>query len=328
MSTDKGADWRPTAARATLAKRAEMLARARQFFADRSVLGVDTPVVVNAAVTDVHLHSAEVAGLGFVHTSPEYAMKRLLAAGYGDIYQICHVLRGAERGRHHNREFTLIEWYRLGYTLEQLMREVAALVHHLTGPAQTPLAVEYLTYQEVFRRHAGFDPLTAELDEIKAAAAAMGETGTAEQARPGNARAMRDEWLDLLMGAVIGPRLGQSKLTFIHQYPASQAALARLDAADPRVACRFELYWKGIELANGFHELADAAEQRQRFTRDNEERQRLGLPTYPLDERLLAALQAGLPDCAGVALGFDRVLMAALGLTHIDQVLPFPAERA
>ena len=320
------APWRPTATRAMLEQRAALLARARRFFADGGVLEVDTPMVVNAPVTDVHIHSARV-DLGaaaehpyFLHTSPEYAMKRLLAAGSGDIYQICHVVRGFERGRLHNAEFTLIEWYRLGFTLDDLMSEVDALVRALLGPAATGRSSERISYRDAFLRGMQLDPFTASLEELRAAAGKLGleKTETTQ----------RDELLDLLMGAAVGPRLGTNALTFIHSYPATQAALARLDPRDSRAALRFELYCDGVELANGFHELASAAEQRARFLQDNAERKRTGLPVYPPDELLLAALTAGLPDCAGVALGFDRTVMLATGARTIDEVLSVPTERA
>jgi lysyl-tRNA synthetase class 2 len=308
-----------------LEQRAALLARARRFFADGGVLEVDTPMVVNAPVTDIHIHSARV-DLGpaaehpyFLHTSPEYAMKRLLAAGCGDIYQICHVARGFERGRLHNAEFTLIEWYRLGFTLDDLMSEVDALVRVLLGPSATGRNSERISYRDAFLRELQLDPFTAGMEELRAAAVKLGFKTEAAQ---------RDELLDLLMGAAIGPRLGANALTFIHSYPATQAALARLDPRDPRAALRFELYCDGVELANGFHELASAAEQRSRFLQDNAERQRAGLPVYPPDEFLLAALTAGLPECSGVALGFDRTLMLATGARTIDDVLTFPTERA
>jgi len=317
------ADWRPTAKRPVLEHRAALLASARNFFMDRGVLEVDTPIVVNAPVTDIHIHSASVKFADdprpfFLHTSPEYAMKRLLAAGSGDIYQICHVVRGLERGRQHNAEFTLIEWYRLGFSLDRLMSEVDTLVRHLLGDVAFTMSSERLTYQEAFLRELHLDPFTATLAQLSEAARKVGFTDTAQ----------RDEILELLMGALIGPRLGRNALTFIHGYPASQAALARLSPHDPRAALRFELYCKGVELANGFQELSSATEQRARFERDNEERQRLGLPSYEIDGRLLAALEAGLPECAGVALGFDRTLMLAAAADHIDEVLAFPTDRA
>ncbi len=323
-------DWRPTATRGRLAARAALLARARAFFAQRAVLEVDTPLIVNAPVSDVHIHSARVdlscadgtaaAGRHFLHTSPEYAMKRLLAAGSGDIYQICHVARAFECGRLHNAEFTLIEWYRLGFSLEALMAEVEALVRVLLGAGAAARAAAQVSYRELFRRELGLDPLDAPDGALRSACAAAGFAAAPDTAR--------DACLEFLMGALIGPRLGHGALTFVYGYPASQAALARLDAADARTAQRFELYADGVELANGFHELAAAAEQRRRFEADQAERRRLGLPVEALDERLLAALAHGLPDCAGVALGFDRTLMLATGAAHIDEVLSFPTERA
>jgi lysyl-tRNA synthetase class 2 len=322
-------DWQPTASRASLELRATLLERARRFFSARGVLEVDTPVVVNAGVTDVHIHSARVSfaaqaqpGAGyFLHTSPEYAMKRLLAAGSGDIYQICHVVRALERGRLHNAEFTLVEWYRLGFSLEALMNEVEALVRELLGARAAGLASERIPYRDAFLRETGIDPFTAELSALVEAAQTCGY-------RPTQPQADRDELLELLMSARVGPALGRDRLTFVHRYPASQAALARLDPADGRAALRFELYCEGVELANGFDELAASAEQRARFEADVRERARAGLPPIAPDERLLAALAAGLPPCAGVALGFDRTLMLAAGADRIDDVLPFPIERA
>ncbi|MBV8403557.1 MAG: EF-P lysine aminoacylase GenX [Gammaproteobacteria bacterium] len=329
----EAADWRPGATLERLRRRAALLQRTREFFAARAVLEVDTPLLVNAPVSDVHIHSAGVrlpAGADssaqapqlFLHTSPEYAMKRLLAAGSGDIYQVCHVVRGYERGRLHNPEFTLIEWYRIGRSLSQLMDEVEALVRTLLGPAAPP-GSERISYREAFLRELHLDPFTATDAALAAAARPLGLAGG--NGAPGSLA--RDEWLELLMGASVGPHLGADTLSFVHGYPASQAALARLDPAEPRVAQRFELYCAGLELANGFHELAAASEQRARFEADNARRRRLGLPAFPPDERLLAALPQ-LPDCVGVALGFDRTLMLAVGAAHIDEVLPFATERA
>lgn len=318
-------NWRPTASLAALRRRAAALEATRDFFRARNVLEVETPVMVNAPVSDVNIGSVKVDVPGhagaplFLHTSPEYAMKRLLASGSGDIFQVCHVFRGAERGRLHNPEFTMVEWYRLGFTLEQLMAEVADLVRALLGQE---LPAELLSYREAVRRHAGFDPLDAGIEELQRAAQSLGLD--ARHAR----QAGRDELLDLIVGAQVGPALGASTLTFLHRYPASQAALARLDPGDPRLALRFELYHRGVELANGYHELSNAAEQRMRFSADQQARQARGLPVASLDSQLLAALDAGLPDCAGVALGFDRVLMLAMDAASIEDVLAFPTERA
>jgi len=315
--------WRPSASLTALRRRAEALQATREFFRARNVLEVETPALVNSPVSDVNIGSLKVEMAGgaplFLHTSPEYAMKRLLAAGSGDIYQVCHVFRGAERGRQHNPEFTMVEWYRLGFSLEQLMNEVAELARMLLG---RELPVEFVSYREALRRHAGLDPLDAEETELQRAAQALGLD--AQRAR----EAGRDELLDLIVGAQVGPALGASTLTFLHRYPASQAALARLDQTDPRLALRFELYHRGLELANGYHELSNAAEQRMRFMADQRQRAARGLGTAALDQHLLAALESGLPDCAGVALGFDRVLMLAANASSIDEVLAFPTERA
>ena len=317
-------NWRPSATLSALRRRAAALAATREFFRERGVLEVETPALVNAPVSDVNLGSVRVDMSGhptplWLHTSPEYAMKRLLAAGSGNIYQICRVYRGAERGRQHNPEFTMLEWYRIGFSLDDLMREVAALVNELLG-GQLP--VEFVSYRDALQRHANLDAFDSGETALRRAAQALGLDG----ARLNDAG--RDELLDLIVGAQVGPSLGANALTFLHRYPASQAALARLDPDDPRVALRFELYHRGIALANGYHELSNGAEQRARFAADLENRAARDLPAAAIDANLLAALDAGLPDCAGVALGFDRVLMLACGASKIDEVLAFPVERA
>ena len=320
-------DWRPSGKLANLRRRAALLAEVRAFFAARSVLEVDTPQLVNHAVTDLHLHTAEVRWPGaparqrYLHTSPEYAMKRLLAAGSGDIYQLCHVFRGAEQGALHNSEFTLVEWYRSGWSLAALMREVDELLRRLLGAA-TGAAPRYLSYEQAFVETLGCNPLSDSQHALADCACANGCDAALVRG------CQRDELLDLLMGTRVGPRLGLDGPVFVHRYPASQAALARLDAADPRVALRFELYLHGVELANGFEELADADEQRARFHADQTARAARGLTVPPLDEFLLAALRAGLPACAGVALGFDRLLMIACGAQSIAEVLAFTSEGA
>ncbi len=315
--------WRPTAQRAILEERAALFARVRAFFAARGVLEVDTPVVVNHPVSDVHIHAARVELAGgralFLHTSPEYAMKRLLAAGSGDIFQICHVVRAFERSRLHNSEFTLLEWYRIGYALKDLMAEVEALLGAVAA-AVAAGKTEHLSYREAFLSALALDPFAASDRELAQAAEAAGwSTPEGENSR--------DDLLDFLMACRIGPNLGRHGLTFIYGYPASQAALARLDPHDARTALRFELYRHGVELANGYHELASPEKQRGRFAADNAERMRRGLPTADVDEHLLAALEK-LPDCAGVALGLDRVLMLTSGAAHIDEVIVFPTEQA
>jgi len=321
-----GEEWRPTAPLPTLRLRAQLLGLARRFFAERHVLEVDTPALVRHAVTDLHIHSASVQLPGhaaplYLHTSPEYAMKRLLAAGSGDIFQIARVFRGNESGRWHNAEFTLIEWYRCGFSMAQLMAEVAQLTRTLLAmAAQTP--IEYLRYGQAFERELGIDPLHA--DDAALRTLAIAHRLDAQVA----CECDRDELLDWLMGSAVGPRLGAGGLCFVHHYPASQAALACLDPEDAGLALRFELYSQGVELANGFEELCEPAQQRARFERERQRRALAGLVAPAIDEGLLSALAAGLPAVAGVALGFDRLLMLRLGETSIERVLPFPLARA
>jgi lysyl-tRNA synthetase class 2 len=316
--------WRPTATFNALQRRAAMLAAAREFFAGRRVLEVETPILSGAAVSDPQIESlaTRVAGMAarsYLCTSPEYAMKRLLAAGSGDIYQICKVFRDAERGRWHNPEFTLIEWYRLGYDDAALMTEVEALVGCLLAPRRLEPA-ERLSYSAALQRHAGVDAHAASDGDLAESARRHGVVCDAELDR--------DAKLDLLMGLVVGPRLGLDRPCFICDYPASQAALARLKPGLPPVAARFELYLNGVELANGFHELVNAGEQRARFGQDLALRRARGRTESPLDEHLLAALAAGMPDCAGVALGFDRLVAIALGAAQLADAMAFTIDNA
>ncbi|MBL8267370.1 EF-P lysine aminoacylase EpmA [Steroidobacter sp.] len=315
-------DWRPTAAIATLEVRASMLRAAREYFTATRSLEVDTPTISSAAVTDVHLASVAattVARPTFLHTSPEYAMKRLLAAGCGDIWQICKVYRDGESGRSHNPEFTMIEWYRLGMDHHALMSDVERLIGAMLPPARAFDRSERLTYREAVHLHTGIDPFD---DPVPVLVARLESAGIEV---PLAVRADRDGCLDLIMAVLVGPQLGHDRLSFIYDYPASQAALAQIRGP---VASRFEAYMDGLELCNGFHELANAAEQRARFEKDLAERAKRGLPPMPMDERFLAALEHGLPECSGVALGFDRLVMCATGAKHIDAVLAFPFDRA
>jgi elongation factor P--(R)-beta-lysine ligase len=307
-----------------LQTRAALLASARTFFAQRGVLEVETPILSAAAVSDPQIESlaTDVAGTGkfYMNTSPEYPMKRLLAAGCGDIYQICKVFRDEERGRWHNPEFTLIEWYRLGFDDAAMMTEVESLIGELLAPYRRIEPAERLTYAAAIQRHAAVDAYGASHEELSVAAARHGIVCEADLDR--------DAKLDLLMGLVVGPRLGLERPCFICDYPASQASLARLKPGLPAVAARFELYLDGIELANGFHELVDAAEQRRRFEQDLALRRARARVTPPVDERLLAALAAGMPDCAGVALGFDRLAAIALGAPRLADAMAFHIDNA
>jgi lysyl-tRNA synthetase class 2 len=322
-------DWRPTASLANLRGRADLLARIRAFFAARGVLEVETPVLSAGATTDPQIESLStgVRGLAsrcFLATSPEFAMKRLLAAGIGDIFQICKVFRDGERGRWHNPEFTLVEWYRLGVDDAGLMDEVEALLRHVLEPERRLAPALHLTYADALERYAGIDSAHASDADLDAAARRHGIDCAATLDREAR--------LDLLMGMVVGPKLGIAQPTFLCDYPASQASLARLKAGpppgSPPVAARFELYLDGIELANGFHELSAADEQRARFAADLGTRRAHGRAEPPVDRRLLAALEAGLPDCAGVALGFDRLAALALRAGSLAEVIAFPIERA
>lgn len=329
---EPSSDWQPAADLAMLRLRARLLAQTRAFFAARGVLEVDTPALSTAGVTDPHLHSFTTRYHGpslepsqrlYLHTSPEFPMKRLLAAGSGPIYQIAKVFRNGEAGRRHNPEFTLLEWYRPGFDHYQLMDEVVELVTALLGARLLLSVSERLSYREVFLHYLKLDPHRAPVKSLAACAEAQGLVPPPDM--PGDDP---HPWLDLLLSHRLEAQLGQGRLTFIYDYPAAQAALARVRPGDPSLAERFELYVNGIELANGFHELGDPDEQRRRFELDNQARAAQGLPTVTLDERLVAALAAGLPDCAGVALGFDRLLMIAAGKDSLQEVMAFPIGRS
>ncbi len=321
--------WRPSASLEVLQARAELLGRIREFFLQAGVMEVETPLCSVHAATDPTLESmvtsytgpgAAAGRLLYLHTSPEFPMKRLLAANSGPIYQICRVFRNGEVGRLHHPEFTLLEWYRPGFDHHQLMAEVAVLINTLLP---TPRRVELLSYGEAFQKFLGIDPHRTLPSELRDCAVAQGIAG-AELLDLQHS----DGWLDLLLTHSIEPKLGIDALTFLYDYPASQAALARVSAGEPSVAERFELYINGVELANGFHELGYAQEQRERFNADLQRRLQDGRESVPMDEHLLNALQSGLPDCAGVALGLDRLLMSLTGADEIREVLAFPIERA
>ena len=323
--TPGGADWTPTASFEVLRLRAALLARVRAHFAATGALEVETPILVRAAVSDVHLESLAVqdaAGqtVGYLHTSPEYAMKRLLAAGSPDIYQVGHVFREGERGRRHNPEFTMVEWYRLGIDHRALMADVERLLRALLEPHRAVGPTQAVTYADAFSNALGIDPLSCSVDELRMAIARRG--GSVPDSMH---EAARDDLLDLAMSTLVAQSFAQDRITFLHDFPASQAALAQIRGP---VASRFEAFWGPVELANGFHELGDAAEQRRRFEADLAERRQRERPTRPTDERFLGALAHGLPPCAGVALGFDRVVMIAAGASSIDEVMTFPFERA
>ena len=329
MQTDT--DWRPTASLDRLRLRAGILARIRTFFTNLGVLEVDTPVLSTAASTDpalasfkTHYHGpgAVEGDTRYLHTSPEFPMKRLLAAGSGSIYQICKVFRDGESGVRHNPEFTLLEWYRTGFDHVDLMDEVERLLAEVLLGIMPIASVHHWCYRDLFNQVAGIDPFTATPAELRTLLQSDHEVTAV-----GLAEDDKDAWLDLVMTHVIEPRLGDG-LVFVRDYPASQAALARLRSGNPPVAARFEVYLNGVELANGFHELSDTVEQRRRFGKELERRRQAGVEAVKPDERFLSALNAGLPDCAGVALGLDRLLMLASGSTCVQDVIAFPFDSA
>ncbi|MEJ2604132.1 MAG: EF-P lysine aminoacylase EpmA [Gammaproteobacteria bacterium] len=320
----RAGDWRPTAAWPVLARRAALLALARDWFAERNVTEVDTPALTAYGITDVNIESVR-AHLGaapgrdwYLHTSPEYPMKRLLAAGAPDIYQICHVFRDGENGRRHQPEFMMVEWYRHGFDLDAMVTDTLSFLRTLLEPSLGGLDTRTRRYVDTFRETTGIDPISAGEAAVREAAA---EAGAGDYARTGD----RDGCLDFLMAARVANAVGgERELVALTHYPASQAVLAALDPDDPRVALRFEVFLDGHELANGFVELRDAAEQRARFEADRAARRRRRAPDMRADERLLAALEHGLPPTAGVAVGFDRVVMAATGIDDIGRVQCFP----
>jgi len=315
--------WQPSADIHLLKQRTKVINQIRAFFDARDVLEVDTPVMSHYGVSDPHIdsipvtftpHGTSIGSSMYLMSSPEYAMKRLLAAGSGCIYQIAKAFRNGEAGRRHNPEFTLLEWYRLDFNLEQLMQEVACLID--TVLTDEVLEWHFWSYRKAFEEVLSIDPLTASDDAIKAKALAHVDIQM-DDCTP------RDTWLDLLMSHCIEPQLPAA--CFIYDYPASQAALARtgIDKRGNKVARRFEVYVNSIELANGYHELTDAQEQEQRFASDNAARSAMGKVPMAAEVRLIAALQAGLPECSGVALGVERLLMLASGEKDIAKVMAF-----
>ena len=306
--------WQPRAKLQVIRERARVYQQIRTFFNNRGCLEVETPLLMPATSTEVSIESIEVACGDrplYLQTSPEFAMKRLLAAGSDSIFQICHAFRQAECGRMHNPEFSLLEWYRVGYDYHQLMAEIELLI---TTLSLRQCSFNRTSYKDLFSQSLGLDIDRLSLESLRK---------NCLQMVPGTrvSELEFDQCLDLLLTMVIAPTM--QGYQFVYDYPKSQAALARINAQNGGVAERFELFFDGIELANGFSELTDSRQQRSRFEQDNETRGERGLPRYAIDERLLAALDSGLEDCAGVALGLDRLLMVLLDLDSIDQVLTF-----
>jgi lysyl-tRNA synthetase class 2 len=326
--------WRPVASKDRLFARADLLKSIRSFFEQRGVLEVETPILSHAAGTDPNLESIPATYRAdpqqqeqtlFLQTSPEFAMKRLLASGSGAIFQICKSFRNSEQGVRHNPEFTLLEWYQPGFDEYQLMDEVMALVQFL-AQVLNPKALysqekwQRLSYQSLFEQHLGINPHTVSEEDLAKRALAAFDIELEE--------ASKDTWLDLLFSHLIEPHLTEP--VFIYDYPATQAALAKIDKNSDgiEIGRRFELVISGMEIANGYYELTDEAEQRRRFLCDQEVRRKQRLMSNPLDENLLAAIQSGLPSCSGVAMGLDRLLMLICDASSIDEVLTFPLDRA
>lgn len=318
-------EWKPSASIHNLLKRAEIMAELRRFFTERGVLEVETPLMSEFGVTDVHLSTFHTEFLApfeaksktmHLITSPEYHMKRLLAAGSGAIFQLCKVFRNEEAGSRHNPEFTMLEWYRPHFDMYRLINEVDDLLQQILDcePAES------YSYQFVFQTYVGLDPLSATRAQLVAKARECGFQCDENESR--------DTLLQFLFSEIVEANIGKERPTAVYHFPATQAALAQISPEDHRVAERFEFYYKGLELANGFHELADAKEQIRRFEQDNVVRAEMGLPSQQLDHRFLDALRAGMPNCSGVALGVDRLLMIALNAKRIEEVMAFGVERA
>ncbi|MCL9674991.1 MULTISPECIES: EF-P lysine aminoacylase EpmA [Acinetobacter] len=318
----------PTCSIEALKARAQLYRTIREFFAQRNVMEVETPIVSQAGVTDVHLASVQVQRhiegrmqQQYLQTSPEFAMKRLLAAGSGPIYQICKVFRDDEHGRKHNSEFTMLEWYRPGLDLRELMHETAALLNVCLAHRFDEIRPLVLSYKHAFQDRLDINPLQATLAQLKQTAQRVGLTLDLGDDRLA--------YMDLLFSHFVEPSLGFDTPIFLIDFPPEMASLAkvRLDEDGEEVAARFEVYIEGLELANAYDELLDASVLRARFEADNQERDKLGLQVMPLDENLLAAL-AHMPECSGIALGIDRLLMVATQKLNIEQVIAFPASRA
>ncbi|WP_211827174.1 EF-P lysine aminoacylase EpmA [Kistimonas asteriae] len=325
-------DWKPSASFSELRRRGELLRGIREYFHAEQVLEVETPMLSCAATVDPHIDSfsAEFCPVGtsarqtvYLHTSPEFPMKRLLAAGSEDIYYLGRVFRNGEAGGRHNPEFTMLEWYRLGIDHHALMDDVSALLASVTPFRE----VGRYSYQQLFEQHFEINPHTASDQAL--------EKLVHEKVDASLQGLARNDWLDLLFSTVIEPELGgcengQLEGVYVYDFPASMSALSRImtDQAGQQVAARFELFINGVELANGYHELADGEEQDARFCNDQEERKSLGRPVYPYDQRMVNALKEGFPDCAGVAMGIDRLHMLMAETRQIADVLAFDFHRA
>ena len=319
--------WQSVADLSSLRARAALLQGVRAFFDDRDILEVETPLLCSSGITDPSIEplmverGVSIDAPRYLQTSPEYAMKRLLAAGSGPIYQITRAFRDGEAGARHNPEFSVLEWYRPGFDYHQLMAEVEALLRYCLQDRISDVSANYYSYRQLFIDILQLDPFVGSTADLESCAREHFDAGTI--------RGDRDLWLDLLMSHIIEPVLAERGLCFVYDYPASQASLVRIAEIDGiAVGQRFEFYLDGMELGNGYFELTDPLEQRRRFEADNAKRLAAGATERPLDEWLLAALEQGLPDCSGVALGFDRLLMLATGRTDIRDAIAFDWARS
>jgi lysyl-tRNA synthetase class 2 len=322
--------WRPACDIEHLRLRAQMLMVIRRFFAERQVLEVETPLLCSTTGTDPQLdffassyHAPPLHKKLYLQTSPEFAMKRLLAAGSGCIFQICKAFRNGESGRLHNPEFTILEWYRLGFDLAALMNEVESLLLQLLATAFDLLSCKRVSYQQLFHEVTGLDALNFNLAAYQQYVVNNGY-GEAVQL------CAEDPvlWLDFIFSHCVQPAMSENLIYLVYHYPAIQSSLARLNSQDTRLAERFEVFINGMELGNGFYELADAQEQESRFDREIGQRRLQGLPVVEKDTLFLAAIKAGLPDCSGVAIGLDRLLMLVTGVNNINNVQAFPIQNA
>lgn len=321
--------WRPTASLPQLELRARLIQSLRAYFLSQQILEVETPLLSHYASTEVHLQSFTVQEsaaskpIGYLHTSPEIAMKRLLAAGSGSIYQITKAFRVGERGARHNPEFTLLEWYRVQTDYTAFIAENIELIQTVLQPYLALQPAQYLRYRDAFRQYAQVDPVQDSVVTLREICCAYHDIASV-QLDPDD----RDTWLDLLLTHSVEPALPRDRLVVIYEYPASQASLARLCPNDSACAERFEIYLNGVELANGFHELSDATEQLVRIEHELQQRKKLDLAQVPANPYFLAALQHGLPDCCGIAIGVDRLVMLAAQVATINEVISFPCDRA
>ena len=318
-------NWRPASGPEAAADRVALLRRVRAYFEAAGVLEVDTPTLSPAAVSDIQIESFEIAESTvsnrplFLHTSPEFCMKRLLAGGYPDIFSICRVFRDGESGRKHQPEFTMLEWYRLGMGLSDIVADTVQLIKHTLGDMAPTAAPVSLDYREAIHGATGLDPFTADVSALASAV----DADDSLRATIGDEK---DDWLDLVLATRVFPSFAKDRLTVLQHYPASQAALARLCPGDAAVADRFEVFLGPVELANGYVELTSAHEQSARIEADNKVRARRGRPIRKVDTDLLAALESGLPECAGVALGLERLQMIHNKTDDIRNVITFAFE--